>query len=235
VRDLTLPERGLWIDLLALCARGTPIGYLTDHEGKALTVYRIAKLTSADRSQVKRALQGILAKGVASRDGDGRIYNRRMVRTQNGSLRGTANLPQQIGADLGADSVTLARAKSGAKGGASTRQKWQQLQAQRYPSPGKVPEQKRDSFATASLSLSKSLPLGETQSEPAPVSETGEKGRLQPSPALLDHEARTRPIPKPDAVPNHQEATDKKQPAETSRAEIDAMLAAKRNKGAKPQ
>ena len=116
VRQLNLAERGLWIDVLALCAQGTPVGYLTDREGRPLTTYAVAKIINADRGHVRRLLERLVNEGVASRDGEGRIYNRRMVRTENGS--------KYVGAGIG----TGARAKSGSKGGTKTRQKWLQLQ-----------------------------------------------------------------------------------------------------------
>jgi hypothetical protein len=81
VRQLTAEERGLWIDLLGLAASGNPKGYVTDASGCPLSasyIGRVANINDADR--VEHLMAQIIAKGVASKDADGRLYNRRMVR-----------------------------------------------------------------------------------------------------------------------------------------------------------
>jgi hypothetical protein len=78
VRRLTLAERGLWIDLLALASEGKPYGYVTDWQGKALSAKEIAMRVNAESpEQVETLIAGILVKGAASQEG-GRLYNRRM-------------------------------------------------------------------------------------------------------------------------------------------------------------
>jgi hypothetical protein len=81
VRRLTLAERGMWIDLLGLAACSNPFGYVCDEMGKPLTYEEIARVTNAGSpSVVAELIDGILSKGVASRDRTGRLFNRRMIR-----------------------------------------------------------------------------------------------------------------------------------------------------------
>lgn len=97
VRRLTPAERGVWIDLLALAAVGSPYGYVCDDRGRKLSDDYIARVTNAGTvEEVSRLIAGILEKGAASRDRAGRLFNRRMVREKelsakrkrNGSLGG---------------------------------------------------------------------------------------------------------------------------------------------------
>src|SRR5438132_1410115 len=90
VRRLTPAERGLWIDLLALAYQGTPQGYVTDAQGRAISAEEIARLTNSKGPKtVATSIKNILAKGVASADvgpdGEQRLYCRRMVRNADKS------------------------------------------------------------------------------------------------------------------------------------------------------
>jgi hypothetical protein len=81
VRRLSLAERGLWIDLLALAAAGNPTGYVCDAQGRPLTLEEIARVANAaSPDEVAKLIVGIVEKGAASRDRAGRLFNRRMVR-----------------------------------------------------------------------------------------------------------------------------------------------------------
>ncbi len=80
VRRLTLAERGLWIDLLALAAVGKPVGYVCDQRGNPVSYEEIARVANATPTEVESLIAGILEKGAASRDRTGRLFNRRMVR-----------------------------------------------------------------------------------------------------------------------------------------------------------
>jgi hypothetical protein len=107
VRRLTLAERGLWIDLLALAAVASPVGYVCDDKGRPLTHEEIARVTNAGSPvEVTKLITAIVEKGAASRDRTGRLYNRRMVREA---------------------SVVAKRRLNGQAGGAATRLKWQAL------------------------------------------------------------------------------------------------------------
>lgn len=81
VRRLTPAERGIWIDLIALAAVGSPTGYVCDDRGRPLALSEIARVTNAGSvDEVAKLIDGILEKGAASRDRSGRLLNRRMVR-----------------------------------------------------------------------------------------------------------------------------------------------------------
>jgi hypothetical protein len=103
VRSLTPAERGLWIDLLALAATGNPTGYVVDARGEPLAVEQIARFANCSASEAVSLIDGILAKGVASRDRTGRLLNRRMVR------------------DL---ELSVKRRRAGQAGGLTTAMKW---------------------------------------------------------------------------------------------------------------
>jgi hypothetical protein len=79
LRACSVPARGLWMDCLAICAGAKRRGYL-EIEGKPCSVGDLARITGAPRSNVARWLAELEANGVFSRDADGTIYNRRMVR-----------------------------------------------------------------------------------------------------------------------------------------------------------
>lgn len=108
VRRLTPAERGLWIDLLSYAAAGTPVGYVVDQQGSPISYEEIARFTNATPTEVATLIDGILAKGAASRDRTGRLFNRRMVRK----------------AELSAK-----RKRVGKSGGEATQLKWQALQS----------------------------------------------------------------------------------------------------------
>lgn len=81
VRRLTPAERGLWIDLLAIAAAASPVGYVCDDRGTPLTDSEICRVTNAASvEEVGKLIAAVIEKGAASRDRTGRLYNRRMVR-----------------------------------------------------------------------------------------------------------------------------------------------------------
>lgn len=125
VRRLTPAERGLWIDLIALAAVGSPTGYVCDDRGDPISNEEIARLTNATPTDVVELINGILAKGAASRDRTGRLFNRRMVRQ----------------AELSAK-----RKRAGRKGGESTALMWQGFQGlpqqRSQQMPGQVPRRR---------------------------------------------------------------------------------------------
>jgi hypothetical protein len=100
VRRLTPAERGVWIDLLALAAVGSPTGYVCDEKGGHFPSTRSAgSRTAATPEQVSELIDGILEKGAASRDRTGRLFNRRMVRATRSRWREDilpGQLPQQM-------------------------------------------------------------------------------------------------------------------------------------------
>jgi len=80
VRRLTVAERGVWIDLLALAAGGTPYGFVSDWRGDPLPLKELSSHTRVRTKDLRRMVEAIVAKGAASRDERLRMYSRRMVR-----------------------------------------------------------------------------------------------------------------------------------------------------------
>jgi len=111
VRRLTPAERGVWIDLLALAAGASPVGYVCDDRGRPLSLDEIARVTNAGTvDEVAKLITGILDKGVASRDRSGRLYNRRMVRDAENAAKKAA--------------LSAKRAQAGANGARTTSLKY---------------------------------------------------------------------------------------------------------------
>ena len=79
-RILNLAERGLWIDALAFMFRAPRRGYLIMQNGCKPDTEALRNMFGTQNGEAEAVLDRILAKGVASRDGDGVIYCRRMAR-----------------------------------------------------------------------------------------------------------------------------------------------------------
>lgn len=109
VRRLTPAERGVWIDLIALAAAGSPTGYVCDGQGRPLSLDEIARVTNAGSvDAVAELIKGILDKGAASRDRAGRLFNRRMVRETERSRQKAALAAKRAEAGRrGADHTNL--------------------------------------------------------------------------------------------------------------------------------
>lgn len=67
------------MDMLCIAAESDPTGYVLVN-GRTLTATDLARLTGAPEADVQSALAELDLNGVFSRDRNGRIYNRRMVR-----------------------------------------------------------------------------------------------------------------------------------------------------------
>jgi hypothetical protein len=122
VRRLTPAERGLWIDLLALAATGNPTGYVCDERGEPLAVEQIAHFANCSAAEASSLIDGILAEGVASRDRSGRLFNRRIVR------------------DI---ELSVKRRRAGQAGGTATARKWKAFPGLPEHLPEQVPRQTR--------------------------------------------------------------------------------------------
>lgn len=79
LRLCSLAARGLWIDLLCVMHTAEKRGFLQAN-GSKLEANDIAKLVSAPEAEVKQAVSNLERWGVFSRDGEGSIYCRRMVK-----------------------------------------------------------------------------------------------------------------------------------------------------------
>ena len=99
LRICSLTARGLWIELLALMHQSDPYGHLLIR-GKPPTDEQLALLTATRQESIRTCLSELEQAGVFSRNDDGVIYSRRMVRDylvveesrKNGALGGNPKL-----------------------------------------------------------------------------------------------------------------------------------------------
>jgi hypothetical protein len=171
VRSLTPAERGLWMDLLTLAATGNPTGYVVDARGEPLPLEQIARFANCTLAECSSLIDGILKKGVASRDRSGRLLNRRMVR------------------DL---ELSVKRRRAGLAGAAATALKWQELNSLTGHLPGHVPRQRRSApfqerITTTSVGTAREEPAVDnsaTASAEPPAGLAGKQSKLAASPEL---------------------------------------------------
>lgn len=95
LRLCSLAAQGLWMRMLCIMNAGTPYGYLS-LGGQKISEEQLSRLAGCSFDDVKILIKELENKGIFSRDQDGAIYNRRMVRDQQ---------------------ISKARAKAGAAGG----------------------------------------------------------------------------------------------------------------------
>jgi hypothetical protein len=79
LRRSSFAARGLWIDMLCIAAQSDPIGYLTVKK-VPLSVNDIARMCGGSEPDVRSLLDELDRNGVLSRDRNGTIYSRRIVR-----------------------------------------------------------------------------------------------------------------------------------------------------------
>lgn len=101
----SLAAQGLWMRMLCIAARATPKGYVVIN-GKTPTPDILARAVGAtDVAEVGRLVDELTASGVCSKDGEQRLYNRRMVReathraraAKNGAIGGRSSHDKQRG------------------------------------------------------------------------------------------------------------------------------------------
>lgn len=80
VRLCGLAARGLWKDMLGIMWESPERGVLLKPNGSTLSAKDLAKLVGATTAMVSKCLRELARHGVYSRDEQGRIYNRRLVR-----------------------------------------------------------------------------------------------------------------------------------------------------------
>lgn len=98
LRLCTLAAQGLWMRLLCLAAKSNPTGFVAV-AGRPCSSTDIARLSGVSEQEVESLLGELSRNGVFSRDAQGRIYSRRMVRDnrkrqklrQNGAKGGQAS------------------------------------------------------------------------------------------------------------------------------------------------
>lgn len=81
LRSCSVAARGLWIDMLAMMHDGTPYGFLRVN-GKKIDEETLARMVGAKKREVVGFLVELEAAGVLSRDEDGTVYSRRMIRDE---------------------------------------------------------------------------------------------------------------------------------------------------------
>lgn len=77
LRTCSLAAQGLWMRLLCIAHKGTPIGHVTIN-GKVPTAKKLAAVVGVSEKEVTKLLAELDEAGVFSRTADGTIYNRRM-------------------------------------------------------------------------------------------------------------------------------------------------------------
>lgn len=87
LRSCGIAARGLWMDLLCIMHEGEPYGHLTIG-GKNPTARQIGIITGVSEKEAVRLLEELESVGVFSRNSDGVIYSRRMVRDKAASDAG---------------------------------------------------------------------------------------------------------------------------------------------------
>lgn len=126
VRLSSFAAQGLWMRMLCIAAAHDPIGYVAV-AGKGLDETGLALLTGRQESEIASLLGELERNGVFSRDRQGRIYSRRMIRDarkaatarNNGKKGGnpslsnpSGNSASDKGGDMGQDKPHKPRAKS---------------------------------------------------------------------------------------------------------------------------
>ncbi len=97
----SLAAQGLWMRMLSIAARATPIGYVMVN-GRSVDATDLAHVTGASEAEIRCLIDELEDRRVFSRDRHHRIYNRRMVRdarshnssVQNGKKGGNPLLLQ---------------------------------------------------------------------------------------------------------------------------------------------
>jgi hypothetical protein len=81
LRSCSLEARGLWIDLMSLMAKSERYGSLLIG-GRSATPEQLSRLTGANLEATNRLIKELEDCGVFSRDKNGNIFSRRMLRDQ---------------------------------------------------------------------------------------------------------------------------------------------------------
>lgn len=176
VRRLTLAERGLWIDLLALAAVGKPIGYVCDDRGRPLTLDDIARVSNAGGAdEVAKMIESIVDKGAASRDRSGRLFNRRMVRdAEKDAKKAALSVKRALAGKIGAESTSLRYFKNPSLPQHVPRQLPRHLPQQSLVSPN---QSKNNFLPTAVVRNEQSMPGGAASPENDPESPKPQRRR----------------------------------------------------------
>lgn len=116
LRLCSLAARGLWADMLCLMHEAEPYGHLTLSDGREITGAMLARLVGEGSGEVADLLSELEDNSVFSRNDDGIIFSRRMVRDE--AIRNA----RAAGGPLGAADGVKGK-EHGAKGGRPKKQK----------------------------------------------------------------------------------------------------------------
>ena len=110
VRCVSLPARGLWIDMLCLMYESPNRGYLSLASGKAVEPTQLARMVGTSTEDIENLLKELHDCGVYSLDERGVIFSRRMVedeiRRQNKSKAGKRGMRSRYKKEDNDDSVS---------------------------------------------------------------------------------------------------------------------------------
>lgn len=81
LRSCSVAARGLWIEMMCVMHQAEPYGTLSLN-GDAIDMQQLARMVGAGAKETMRWLSELETAGAFSRDADGRIYSRRMVRDE---------------------------------------------------------------------------------------------------------------------------------------------------------
>lgn len=90
LRRCSVEARGLWIDMLCIAAGHDPIGYVAVN-GEGLSEDEIAKIACLSPTVCSTLIGELERNGVFSRDRNGKIYSRRMVRDEKKASKARRN------------------------------------------------------------------------------------------------------------------------------------------------
>jgi hypothetical protein len=99
LRSCSVGARGLWMDMISLMHEGTPYGFLKVNH-KVILTPNLSRMVGATLPETEGWLAELESSGVFSRDEDGSIFSRRMIRDESvrlarasgGKLGGNPNL-----------------------------------------------------------------------------------------------------------------------------------------------
>ena len=158
VRSVSLAARGLWVDMMSLMHEGDPYGHLRTGK-QEITPRLLARMVGAPVGAVKKLLTELEDAGVFSRDDDGVIYSRRMVRDER--LRNA----RAAGGPLSLTNPNVPRKKD-RSAATSKDQSEDTLQTDAHPSIDPSPASSSSSASASSSSSASSRLCADGESKP---------------------------------------------------------------------
>lgn len=153
LRQCSSFDRGLWTDMLCIMWVAPRRGFL-ETQGGPIESRKLARLCGESEADVKQGLSRLLEEHVCSKDDDGTIYNRRMVRDEK---------------------QRVSKAEAGRKGGKVSRKKAKGGPSASSSSPKEEEEKEKKK---------KSDPAGSSSSSPTPAVGSESSAGADSSPPL---------------------------------------------------